>query len=116
MKVTLYTLPISGAGFLSIPALQPDRRVEIIEDDSVTPQGITYKLPFDKFTQSFTVAPTREPITLGSLPNSNGRGSVIALPIQKDVSQTVTRRPADILIMATSATATVTKIRVTEFD
>jgi hypothetical protein len=116
MKVTLYTLPIAGAGFLSIPATQPDRRVEIIEDDSVANQGLIYKLPYDNFTQSFDVAPAKEPIVLGSLPNSNGRGTMFALPIQKDVSGTVTLRPADTLVQITSATAVATKIRVTEFS
>lgn len=116
MKVTLYTLPIAGAGFLSIPALQPDRRVEIVEDDSGVAQGLIYKLPFDKFVQTFQVAATKEPIVLGTLPNNNGRGSMFALPIQKDAGNTVTLRAADILVKITSATATATKIRVTEYS
>lgn len=116
MKVTLYTLPIAGAGFLSIPATQPNRRCEIVEDDSGTEQGLKYKLPFDNFTQTFTASSSREPLILGSLPNMNGRGSIFAHPIQKDQGGTVTIRPADILIQLTSATATATKVRVTEYD
>lgn len=116
MKVTLYTLPIAGAGFLSIPATQPNRRTEIVEDDSGPTQGLIYKLPWDKFTQTFEASATREPIVLDSLPNRNGRGSLFAHPIQKDAGGTVTLRPADILIELTSATATATKVRVTEYD
>ena len=115
MKVTLYTLPIAGAGFLSIPATQPNRRTEIVEDDSGVAQGLIYKLPFDKFVQTFEVAATKEPIVLGSLPNLNGRGSLFAHPIQKSVDG-VTLRAADTLIELTSATATATKVRVTEYD
>lgn len=116
MKVTLYTAPASGSGFLSIPATQPSRRVEVIEDDQTTNQGLLYKLPFDKFTQQFEALVAKQPIVLGSLPNKNGRGAIIAWPIQKDQSGTVTIRPADTLIEVTSATATPTKIRVTEYD
>lgn len=116
MKVTLYTLAAAGGAFLSIPATQLTRRVEIVEDDSGAEQGIIYKLPYDNFTQQFQISAGKGVILGNTVANQNNQGVIVGRPIQKDVSQTVTLRPADILLKATSATAATTKIRVTEYD
>jgi hypothetical protein len=116
MKVTTYNVPAAGGAFLTIPATQPNRRTEIVEDDSVTDQGLIWKDYRDKFTAVHEMAATREPIVLGTVGNFAGRGSLYAHPIQKDVSGTITIRPADTLVQITSATGTATKIRVTEYD
>lgn len=117
MKRTLYVLPIAGAAALVIPCLTQSRRVEIQEDDSTTNQGIIAFFKTDNYTQGKTVAPTHEPLVIGNkLRNANGRGDVQGFPIQKDVSQTITMRAADIYCKLTSATATVTKVWVEEFE
>jgi hypothetical protein len=115
MKITLYAVPASGAGFLSIVATQSDRYVEIVEDGSGVAAGLKAKLPYDKFVQTFQYA-AGVPIVLGNhLTQGKGRSEMRFRPIQVDQGGTVTLSPADILVKITSAGAA-TVVRVVEND
>jgi hypothetical protein len=116
MHNTLYAVPAAGSAPVSVVSTMMSRRVIIQEDDSVPNQGLIVFFPQDNFTQGYQYAAGHEPIILGDIvANMKGKGSVLGNPIQKDVSQTVTLRAADIYAKVTSATATVTKIRVQEY-
>lgn len=119
MKHHLYVLGVLGSAPLPIPATIPTRRVEVQEDDATPNQGLVLFFPDDNYTQGYTYAAVHEPITLGEAVSAGkGRGSILGLPIQNvaiDGGLFKTLRAADVLLKATSATATATKIRVTEY-
>ena len=106
----------NAGAYVDIQATMACRGAEIIEDDSLTAQGLTFKLPADGFVQEYNVALAREPIQLGNaIATGAGSGDLLGLPANGDVGAP-NRREADVLIKLRSATVTATAVRVTEID
>jgi len=118
-KTTLVTLNGNAGAFTSINSTIPARRVEIVEDQSVSPQGLIYQLPDDNFTNSYQVAvpgsPDAPQIILGNKESQGrGQGPILGLPQQTPGGQTI---PATTYIKVKSAgVGGGNKIRVTEYD
>lgn len=103
----------SGGAFVSILASIPCRRMEIIEDDSVTAQGLDYQLPNDNFATTFDVTAAHEPIVLGNVVAAgHGAGPVLGYPAQRTAGESIA---ADTVIKLRSKTVTATTVRVTEY-
>lgn len=82
-KVQLVVLNGSGGAFTAISSTMPARRVEIMEDDSVTAQGLAAKFPSDNFTQAYDYASGSQPIILGDVvANQDNAGMVLGYPAQ----------------------------------
>ena len=91
------------------------RAVTIIEDDSVTRQGLNYKLPDDSFTQVYNAATSEQPLELGNkVTEGSGYSPVLGMPAQNAPSTQTNYRAADVLIKLLSRTTTSTKVHVTE--
>jgi hypothetical protein len=112
-NLRLIALNAAGGAQVSVLATRWTRRVEIIEDEATTPQGLIYQVPDDAFVGTYQVGPATEPLILEN-PTAQGRG---AGPIQGAPAQGFTGAPAaTTLFKATSATAAATNIRFRETD
>ncbi len=111
-NVRLITLPAKGSAPVTINASIAVRRVEIIEDEAATPQGLIFQSQKDNFVSTNTVGPSTEPIILGN-PVAQGRGAspILGYPAYNSGGSAIAATP---LFKATSATATPTTIRFTE--
>lgn len=116
-KTRLITLNGSGGAFTPVSATQVTRRAEIIEDGSVTAQGLQYQFSDGSatpFTTVYTILPPAQPIFLGTpIPQSAGYGMVVGTPPDASGGYTIA---ATLLINLRSATSTTTTVRVTEHD
>jgi hypothetical protein len=119
LRTRLIDVPATGT-FVSVDATQTTRRVEIIEDFSANAgvgQGLDYQFKDGNtppFTTVYSVAPQSEPIILGEpIPQGKGYGRVIGCGPDNSGGYSV---PATLLIKLSSASATPTVVRVTEFD
>ena len=120
-KTSLITLNNSSGAFTSIAASIPARRVEIREDEAPTgPQGLQYQKPDDNFTATYTCGtpgpPDQPQIALGNIVgNLKGYGPVLAMPDQSS-GKGASGQTAGIYVKVRSNTATITKIRVVEYE
>ena len=107
----------SAGAFVPVSATQVTRYVEIIEDGSVTAQGIQVQFADGQtppFTQIRTVLPPAQPFKLGTpVPFGHGYGLVIGTPPDNSGGYSI---PATLLCNLRSATATGTTVAFTEFD
>lgn len=110
-KTTLYAINGSGGAFTNIPATIPAHVVEIVEDGSVTAQGLQVQFAGDdNFATTDTYTPG-QPIEIVG----NGTMGVLGYPAQGTVGA-FNHRPADLYCKVKSATATATTVRVTELE
>ena len=111
-------LPANNAAFTPISATICPRRVEIREDESVTPQGLQYQLPDDNFVTTDMVGTPSTPngpqIVLGNAESQGrGQGPILGLPAQTPGGNSIA---ATVLIKIRSNGAGGNAIRVTESD
>lgn len=107
----IIALNAAGGAQVVVNATIGCRRVEIIEDESVQPQGLIFQSIEDNFVNTRQVSPATEPVILG---NAVGQGGGIS-PLLGLGPQLSTQGPvASKLWQGTSATAATTKIAVTE--
>lgn len=124
--VHLYNVPATGAAPLLVRGTRFSRQAEIIEDGSANAgvgQGLIYWLPDPLSPDSqnpnwlgpFQIEPQTEPLKLGDVigniggmgqPLCNGPGHILGIGDTLGLP----------LIQLTSATASTTKVRVTEFS
>src|SRR5215471_10415462 len=86
-KTTLYSLNNNAGAFTAIPSTIPARRVEVREDESVTPQGLQYQKPDDNFTAIYNVGSPAGPDQAQSVPRNlvahgHGCGTRLGVPAQ----------------------------------
>lgn len=116
-KTRLITLNGNGGAFVPVLATQVTRYIEIIEDGSVTAQGIQVQFADGNtppFTTIRTVLPPAEPFKLGTpVPFGTGYSLVIGTPPDNSGGYAI---PATLLCNLRSATATGTTVAFTEFD
>ncbi len=117
-KTTLYNLNNNAGAFIAILSTIPVRRVEVREDESVTPTGLQYQKPDDNFTNTYNcgtpAGPDQPQIVLGNVvAHGHGYGSLLGLPAQNTGGTTI---PAAIYLKARSRTAGTTTIRVVEYE
>jgi hypothetical protein len=113
-NLRLINLNAAGGPLVIVVSSIPARYAEFIEDESVTPQGLVYQVPEDSFVGTYQVGPGTEPIKLqNDMSQGRGHSPLLGLPAQNSAGA-FNFRPADILLKATSATASTTKIRVRE--
>jgi hypothetical protein len=120
MRTTLYNINGSAGAFVSIPATQITRRVEIIEDGSANAgvaQGLQYQFDDGQtppYTTVYAITGPEEPLILGDpVPQGKGYGPVIGKPAQNSGGYA---EAATVLCKLKSLSATATVVRVTEFD
>ncbi|HUD21849.1 MAG TPA: hypothetical protein VMQ60_03310 [Acidobacteriaceae bacterium] len=113
----LINLNGSAGAFVAVSATQVTRRFDIIEDGSVTAQGIQMQFADGNtppFTTIRTVLPPAQPVTLGTpIPWGHGYGLVIGTPPDNSGGYAIA---ATLLCNLRSATATATTVAVTEYD
>lgn len=119
-KTTLFTLNNNSGLFTSITANIPARRVEIREDESVTPQGLQYQKPDDNFNNTYvcgTPGPPDQPqIALGNVVgNLKGFGPVLAMPDQSG-GKGASGQTAGVYVKLRSNSTNPTKVRVVEHE
>lgn len=113
-KVRIVNINAAAGGYTDISATIPCRRMEVIEDDSVTAVGLNFKTYEDNFATVKNVAPGHEPIVLGNVvAHGNNAGPVLGWPAQTTGGDSIA---ATKLISIESRTAGTTKVRVTEFE
>src|SRR5215471_18174688 len=117
-KTSLYNLNNNAGGFTAIPSTIPARRVEVREDESGTSQGLQYQKPDDNFTNTYNVGtpagPDQPQIVLGNVVGHlKGRGNLLGLPAQTTGGSSI---PATTYLKIRSRTATITTVRVVEFE
>ena len=117
-KTTLYNLNNNAGAFTAIPSTIPARRVEVREDESVTPQGLQYQKPDDNFTATYNVGspagPDQPQIVLGNVvAHGHGYGMLLGVPAQTSGGANI---PPTTYLKARSRTAAVTTIRVVEHE
>ena len=116
-KTSLYNINSSAGAFTNITSTIPARRVEIREDESVTPQGLQYQKPDDNFTNTYVcgtpAGPDQPQIVLGNIVAHQGRyGSLLGLPAQNTGGASI---PATIYAKIRSKSSA-TVVRVVEFE
>ena len=113
MAVTrLITVNNNAGAWTPIAANIPARSVQIVEDGSVTAQGLELQYPADGFTITSTV-PGGTPVTI----SGPGKDGLAGLPEQNDSDPTgFNYRAADVYCQARSATATATTVLVVETE
>src|SRR5579864_9530233 len=117
-RTTLYNLNNNAGAFTPIPSTIPARRVEVREDESVTPQGLQYQKPDDNFTATYNVdspaGPGQPQIVPGNVvAHGQGYGSLLGVPAQSIGGASI---PATTYLKVCSRTAAVTTIRVVEVE
>lgn len=121
MNVRTIALNNNAGAYTTVLATQWTWRAEILEDNSVTAQGLQYNLPAPasqdpsnpNWLGPFDIAQQTEPIILGQqLPMGSGFAPTIGHGPDASGGQTL---PATPLIQIRSATATATTIRITEW-
>ena len=117
-KTTLYSLNNNAGAFTSIPSTIPARRVEVREDEAVTPQGLQYQKPDDNFTATYNVGspagPDQPQIVLGNVvAHGHGYGPLLGVPAQSTGGSTI---PATTYLKVRSRTASTTTVRVVEVE
>lgn len=128
-KVTEYTLPAAGGAPTIVKCTMVTSRMEIIEDGSVNagvPQGLIGSLLYPTGFGTYTVGPvfeilpgTEEPYVIAGYPGDHppntapiGNGGSSPYPVSPGGPVTTGTRVAQF----TSATASTTKLRVTEWS
>jgi hypothetical protein len=102
----------SGGAYTSLVAKGMCRRLEIVEDDAATRQGLQYQLPDDTFATTYAVAATAEPLVLGQeVGKGLGHGSPIGLKAQTDPAGRSWGGNTMIKLKSLSATATTINVK-----
>lgn len=121
MNVRTIALNNNAGAYTTVLATQWTWRAEILEDNSVTAQGLQYNLPAPTSSDPsnpswigpFSIGTVTEPIILGEpLPMGHGHAPTIGHGPDASGGTTLAATP---LIQIRSATATTTTIRITEF-
>jgi hypothetical protein len=117
-RTSLYNINNNAGAFTSIPSTIPARRVEIREDESVTPQGLQYQKPDDNFTNTYQcgvpAGPDQPQIVLGNVIAHQGRyGALLGLPAQSTGGASI---PATVYAKVRAAGVSTSRIRVVEFE
>lgn len=113
-NVRLIPLNASGGAFVTINASIPCRRVELMEDEATTPQGLIYQSVMDNFVTTNTVGPSTEPVILGNvIAIGNAKGPVLGYPVYSSGGSSIAATP---LVKVKSGGAAVTTLRVTEYE
>lgn len=100
-KITKYALNGSAGAYISIPATQWCRRVEVSEDDAAANTGFTYTLPDDNFTAVYSVAAAHEPLVLAHPVLAGiGVGPLLGAPAQT-LATDLSKIPAGNVVAAT---------------
>ncbi len=110
-KSSLIHIPAAGSVPVALTCAIPARRIEIIEDGSVAPQGLIVQFPADDFAVNDQYPYSAQPIAL----KGAGRDGVLGLPQQGSPGAS-NFRPADTYCQLTSATATPTLVRLLELE
>ncbi len=110
-KSSLIHVPAAGFVPVALTSGIPARRVEIMEDGSVAPQGLIVQLPADNFAVNDAYPYSAQPIEL----KGPGRDGTLGLP-QQGQPGAANFRPADTYCQLTSATATPTLVRLLELE
>lgn len=110
-------IPLNGnaGATVEIVATIPSRRIELIEDEATTPQGVAFKTLMDGFTNTRSVGILRQPfVIVGSASFNNGKGPILGYPAYNSGGSS---RQADKIVKgAISLTATPTTLVVTEYE
>lgn len=116
MNIRLIALNAAGGAQVVVSATRWCRRIEVIEDEATTPQGLIFNSPDDGFAQLYQVGPGTEALIFdNSMSQGRGQGPIYGQPVQNS-SGAPQFIAATTLFKATSATATTTKIRFREVD
>ncbi len=117
-KTRIIALNNNAGALVSVKTTIPCRRMEIIEDESVAPQGLIWQDKFETvpFATTKQCGASTEPLIFQSDagPQTSGRGRLIGYGAQTDDHGQAWG--ADIILKVQSATAQTTKIRVTEYE
>jgi hypothetical protein len=116
-RTRLIAINGNAGAFTPVFCTQVTRRVDVIEDGSVTAQGIQYQFADEdtpQYTTVYTILPAAEPLEFGTpVPWGKGYGLVFGTPPDNSGGYSI---PATLLFNLRSATATGTTVRVTEHD
>ncbi len=110
-RTSLIHIPAANSVPVAIVSSLPARRVEIIEDGSVPPQGLIAQFPGDNFSVNDNIPYATQPISLSGA----GHEGLAGLP-QQGAPGSFNFRPADTYCQLTSATNTATLVRVLELE
>lgn len=123
MKSQLVNVNGSGSGYVSLTPPILCRRVTVVEDASVTPQGLTWQQIDDGYTATYTVgvpASPDEPQIDYVHPSMQGSGAaiVVGAPEQNLANGTsaFNYQAAIVPLKVRSKTATTTKVLVTFYE
>lgn len=114
MPVTrLISLNNNSGAYIPIAAVIAARAVEVVEDGSVSGQGLEVQFPSDNFATTDQYGPGIAIELTGA-----GRDGLVGLPAQNAANgiSAFNYRAADVYCQVRSATATATKVRVTEME
>lgn len=110
-KTSLVHIPAAGSVPVVLISAIPARRIEIIEDGSVAPQGLIVQFPADNFAVNDNFPYSAQPIEL----QGAGHDGILGLP-QQGAPGAANFRPADTYCQLTSASATATTVRLLELE
>lgn len=107
----------SAGALVSVLSSQASSKVFVREDEAAAAQGLTYQLPDDGFTATYTVGvpgtPDQQQISLPMAPTGGSvNRPLLGLPAQSGFYN----RSADTYLKLRSKTATATSVRVVEED
>lgn len=109
-KTRLIAVNNNAGAYTVVPSTIPCHTVEIVEDGSVTAQGLEIQFPGDSYGTTDTYTPGQTVILTG-----HGQQGVLGYP-EQGVNGQPSYRAADNYCQVRSATATATTIRVVEQD
>lgn len=111
----LISLNASSGAFVSITATGPTRQCSMMEDESVTTQGLQVQTLLDNFANTYTFSFGSEPIQIPDNVRYPIVGPILGMNVQNG-SGNWNSRPADTLVKARSNGASTTTLRFIEND
>jgi hypothetical protein len=112
-NVRLISVNATGGAQVTVNASGAVCRFEVIEDESVTPQGLVYQIERDRFVGTYQLAPSTQPIIeQNSLRAGRGSSRQLGLPQQGSVGDYGFQAATPLFKVVSVALAT--KIRFTE--
>jgi hypothetical protein len=111
----LISLNNNAGAFVSIAATGPTRQLSMMEDESVTTQGLQVQTILDNFAATYVFSFGSEPVLIPDTERYPNSGPVLGLNVQ-GVSGAFNFRAADTLVKARSNGGSGTTLRFIEND
>lgn len=111
----LISLNSEAGAFVAIAATGPTRQIEMMEDESVTTQGLQVQSILDNFATTHVLSFGSEPVLIPNIERYPNSGALLGMNAQNSAGA-FNYRAADTLVMARSNGASGTTLRFIEND